>query len=343
MTTPPLVRVLRGEVLSPPPMWIMRQAGRYLPEYREVRATAPDFVAFCLNSELATEVTLQPFKRFAFDAAIVFADILLLPHAAGQSVRFVKGDGPVLNAVRTRADIDALDFSEAGTILAPVSETIRRVRAALDPDIAMIGFAGAPWTVATYMIGGGKDKDRWASRRFAWTHPSDLDELLARLADASADYLVAQAHAGADVLKLFDSWTDALPESLFERVSIAPVRRIVERVRAAGVEAPIIGFPKGSGALVARFAEETGVTAVALDMSQASARLVSLLPRDMPVQGGFDPALLSAGGPAMAEEVDRLLALTADRPYVFNLGHGVTPDTDPAHVAALVELVKGRT
>lgn len=341
MTMPPMMRVLAGERVSPPPLWLMRQAGRYLPEYRAVRAQAKDFIDFCFSPDLAVEVTLQPLRRYALSASIVFADILLLPHVAGQEVRFEPGVGPVMDPIASRADVDALDFDQAADGLSPVYETLERVRAALDPNVTLIGFAGSPWTVATYMIGGGKDPNRWAARVAAYRDPEFVDTLLTRLADATAAYLIRQVAAGAQVLKLFDSWAESLPEPLFDRVIIEPTRRIVDAVRAAGVDVPIIGFPRGAGLLAAKYAKRTGVTALALDMTNASQEFLATLPDGFPVQGGFDPALLCAGGPQIGGEVERLLAITADRPYIFNLGHGVTPDVDPATVAALVDTVNG--
>ncbi len=339
-----LERVLAGERLDPPPVWLMRQAGRYLPEYRAVRATTTDFISFCFDPEKAAEVTLQPIRRYpGLGAAIVFADILLLPHVAGQTVRFVEGEGPVLEPLDLAGGAHrSLEWDRSEERLSPVYETLRRVRGALPERVALIGFAGSPWTVATYMLAGGKDPGRWAARMAAWGHPGAVDDLLGRLADAAAAFLVHQAGAGAQVLKLFDSWAAELPETLFDRVVVHPTRRVVDAVRSAGVRVPIIGFPRGSGDLLERYAGETGVTAVALDASQAHAGLVRRLPVGMPVQGGYDPALLRAGGSAMAGEASRLTALDPSRPYVFNLAHGVHLATPPEHVGALVDAVRGQ-
>jgi uroporphyrinogen decarboxylase len=334
-----LLRALRGERLDAPPIWLMRQAGRYLPEYREVRAQARDFIDFCMRPDLAAEATVQPLRRYRLDAAIVFADILLIPYAVGAGVRFVEGEGPRLDPVRTREEIEGLDWGAAAAGLAPVGETLAKVRGLLEAETALIGFAGGVWTVATYMIGGGKDPDRWAARTLAWREPETLALLLDRLVEATVGYLAAQARAGADVLKLFDSWSESLPEPLFERAVIAPTRRIVDGLRAAGIDTPIIGFARGAGGLAARYAVETGVDALALDMTNANSGFLRSLPQNLPVQGGFDPALLVAGGPDFNAEIDRLLAIGKDRPYVFNLGHGITPDTPPEHVARLVERV----
>jgi len=337
--TRPLLRSLSGETLSPPPVWLMRQAGRYLPEYRKVRAGQPDFIAFCLNPEAAAEVTLQPIRRYGFDAAIVFADILLIPYALGQKVWFEKGEGPRLEPLALER-MDLLSRERAGEILAPVSETIRRTRAALPDEAALIGFAGSPWTVATYMIEGGGSKDRFKTRSLAWSDPEGFGALLDLLADASADYLCAQAKAGVDVLKLFDSWADGLPDPLFDRVVIGPTRRIIDRLRENGITAPVIGFPRGAGPQIVRYAQQTGVNGLAIDHGMDSAWAASALPETLPVQGQLDPAVLKAGGAALDAEIDRLLGAWRDRPYIFNLGHGINLETPPDHVAQLISRVR---
>lgn len=336
----PLLDVLAGKTRTPPPIWLMRQAGRYLPEYREVRARQPDFIAFCLNPQAAAEVTLQPIRRYGFDASIVFADILLIPHALGQKVWFEKGEGPKLEPLAPK-DAGRLQPDRVEERLEPVCETLRILRRELPGDCTLIGFAGAPWTVATYMIEGGGSKDRWAARTAAWSDPAGFDALMAVLADATARYLIAQARAGAEVLKLFESWAEGLPAPLFERVVIAPTRTIVDQVRAAGVEAPIIGFPKGAGPLAVRYARETGIDALAIDHGLDTGWATGALPAGLPVQGQLDPAVLKAGGAALDGEVDRLLAAWKDRPYVFNLGHGINPDVPPDHVTRLVNRVRG--
>lgn len=334
-----LMEVLEGVAHAPPPRWLMRQAGRYLPEYRLLRAEAADFIDFCLRPELAAEATLQPLRRFDLNAAILFADILLIPYAAGAGVRFVEGEGPQMEPQQTREAIEGLRWDEVVGVLEPVYETVARVRKALEPDVALIGFAGGPWTVATYMAGGGKDPDRWSARTLAWREPETMDRLLERLVEVSVAYLTRQAQAGADVLKLFDSWSESLPEPLFERVVIRPTAQIVTGLRAAGVNAPIIGFPRGAGGLAVRYAEETGITALALDMTNAHAGFLTSLPQTLPVQGGFDPALLAAGGPEFDSEIERLRELVRGRPYVFNLGHGISQHTPVEHVARLVDSV----
>jgi len=336
---PALLRVLDGETLERPPVWFMRQAGRYLPEYRELRAKAPDFIAFCLNPEMAAEATLQPMRRFPFDAAIVFADILLLPGALGQKVWFEAGEGPRLGPL---PDIAALQGGiEASTgRLAAVGETLTRVRAALEPERALIGFAGAPWTVATYMI-EGRSSDRTGARTYAHEHPEELDALLEVLVEATARYLVMQANAGAQVLKLFESWAEQLPEDVFERIVIKPHTAIVEKVRAAGVTAPIIGFPRGAGALVEGYAARTPVNGVALD-TQASAEVGLRVQKTKAIQGALDPLLLRAGGLALDRRVDQLLEQWGGGPYIFNLGHGILPDVPIAHVEQVLKRVTGR-
>jgi uroporphyrinogen decarboxylase len=335
---PDLLHVLAGETLERPPVWFMRQAGRYLPEYRELRARAPDFISFCLNPEMAAEATLQPMRRFPFSAAIVFADILLLPGALGQKVWFEAGEGPKLGPLPEVAALEA-ELGNCEGRLSAVGETLMRVREALEPERALIGFGGAPWTVATYMIEGGSS-DRTGARTFAYEQPQRLDALLELLSEATARYLVMQAKAGAQVLKLFESWAEGLPEDLFERIVIAPHKAIVEKVRAAGVDAPFIGFPRGAGALVERYAAETPVEGVALD-TQASADLGRHVQKTKTIQGALDPLLLRAGGSALDVRVDQLLEQWSGGPYIFNLGHGILPDTPIPHVEQVLKRVTG--
>lgn len=334
-----LIAVLNGERRDPPPIWMMRQAGRYLPEYRKVRATAPDFISFCLNPEKAAEVTLQPIRRFGFDGAIVFADILLIPMTLGRKVWFLKGEGPKLDPL-DMAEIGSMSVGDVEDQLGPVGETLSRVRAELPDETTLIGFAGAPWTVATYMIEGGGSKDRLHARAAAWRDPEAFDILLSHLVDSTARYLVMQARSGANVLKIFDSWAEGLPETLFERVVIAPTRAIVEKVRAAGITVPIIGFPKGAGVFYARFAAETGIDAIALDHGLDPVWADKALPAGMPVQGQLDPSVLLAGGTALDSEIARIISAWKSRPHIFNLGHGISPDVPIAHVERLIEQVR---
>lgn len=340
-TTPRLLRALAGETLDRPPIWLMRQAGRSLPEYRQLRTRASDFISFCHNPEMAAEATLQPVRRFPLDAAIVFADILLIPGALGQKVWFEAGEGPRLGELPA---IEAMaDQVEASTgRLSAIGETLARVRAELEPERALIGFAGGPWTVATYMI-EGRSSNREAARSFAYEHKEKLDALLEVLVDATARYLVMQAKSGAQALKIFESWAEGLAEDVFERIVIGPHRAIVEKVRAAGVTAPFIGFPRGAGALVDNYARAVPVEGVALD-TQATAELGRRLQaQGKTIQGALDNLLLRAGGPEMDARIEQLLAQWGDGPYIFNLGHGVMPDTPIAHIARLVERVTGKS
>jgi len=339
--TPRLLRALAGETLERPPVWFMRQAGRSLPEYRELREKAPDFIAFCMNPEMAAEATLQPVRRFPLDAAIVFADILLIPQALGQQVWFEAGEGPRLGAL---PEIAALaDEVEASTgRLANIGETLARVRSELEPDRALIGFAGAPWTVATYML-EGRGSNREAARTFAYREPEKLDALLDVLVEATARYLVMQARCGAQVLKLFESWAENLAEDVFERIVTRPHARIVEKVRAAGVTAPIIGFPRGAGALVETYAEGAPVDAIALDTQASAALGRRLQARGKTIQGALDNLLLLTGGPALDARVEQLLRQWGEGPYIFNLGHGILPETPIPHIARVVERVTGKT
>jgi uroporphyrinogen decarboxylase len=336
-STKPLLRTLRGEVLPRPPIWLMRQAGRYLPEYRALRSNAKNFIDFCLTPELAVEVTLQPVRRFGMDAAILFADILLIPHALGQTVAFVENEGPRLEPIRNAAALAKLSSARLSETLSPVTQTIAGVRAALANDVALIGFAGAPWTVATYMIEGRGGTDLETIRSMAWSEPDLFSRIVDQLVDATSAYLIAQVDAGAEVLQLFDSWAGAVPAGLFESAVIEPTARLVKAVKARHPGVPIIGFPRAAGSHLARYAERTGVDAVGVD------HMTDLVTasKSLPVQGNLDPVLLLNGGAAMEQEVARLLAAMKSRPFIFNLGHGVLQPTPPEHVARLVELVKG--
>jgi uroporphyrinogen decarboxylase len=332
----PLLRALTGETLKRPPVWFMRQAGRYLPEYRALRATAPDFIAFCLDPLKAAEATLQPLRRFPFDAAIVFADILLIPRALGQEVWFEAGEGPRLGPL-PEPGVLAEHIEQVATALAPVGETLARVRASLEPERALIGFAGAPWTVLTYMI-EGRSSDRSQARSLAYTDPERVQGLIEVLTAATARYLVMQAQAGAQVLQLFESWAEGLAEDLFETLVIRPHREIVRQLRAAGVDAPVIGFPRGCGALIERYALEAPVAAVALD-TQTPIALGRRIQTGRTIQGALDPLLLRAGGVALDRRVEALLEGWGHGPYVFNLGHGILPDTPIAHVEQVLSRI----
>jgi uroporphyrinogen decarboxylase len=334
------LNALNGQTTARPPIWFMRQAGRFLPEYRELRSRAEDFVAFCLNPEMAAEATLQPMRRFAFDAAIVFADILLVPKALGQKVWFEAGEGPKLGDL---PQIEAMRdrVAETGEALSAVGETLSRVRAALEPERALIGFCGAPWTVATYMLDGGQGReDRPAARRFAYEQPEQVDALLDLLADASAVYLAMQAKAGAQALQVFESWAEGLPDDLFERLVIRPQLRLLTRLRELGVEAPVIGFPRGAGGALATYADRVPVQGLGLDTS-VPLQVGKQLQGKRTIQGALDPLLLRAGGAALERRVEALLEAWGAGPWVFNLGHGIVPDTPIAHVDAVVRRVTG--
>ena len=341
MTDTRLLKALRGEVTDRPPVWFMRQAGRYLPEYRALRAEAPDFIAFCLNPEMAAEATLQPMRRFGFDAAIVFADILLIPQALGQKVWFEAGEGPRLGALPDLASMQALTAG-AGKTLSPVGETLSRVRAALDPERTLIGFAGAPWTVATYMLDGetrsiGKG-ERAQARTFYYREPETVLALLDILVEATAHYLKMQADAGAQVLKIFESWAEGLPDDLFEVLVLKPHQKLVARVRELGVTVPLIGFPRGSAALAERYAHECDVQAVALDTAcplVVGQRVQAI----KPIQGALDPLLLRVGGEALDRRVAQLLEAWGEGPWIFNLGHGILPDVPIAHVEQVMKRI----
>ncbi len=337
----PFLQVLRGEQTAHPPVWLMRQAGRYLPEYRALRAKAKNFIDFCLTPDLATEVTLQPVRRFGMDAAILFADILLVPHALGQRVGFVEGEGPRLEPLQDAAALEALSQARLADILSPVLHTIQGVRASLPEQVALIGFAGAPWTVATYMVEGRGGTDYERTRQMAWSEPQLFAMLMDILVEATSAYLIAQGHAGAEALQLFDSWAGAVPAPLFESAVIAPTARIVAAVKAIHPHIPIIGFPRAAGSHLARYAAATGVDAVGVDHMTDLVWAAQAVGEGMAVQGNLDPVLLLEGGTAMAQQVTHLLTAMAGRRFLFNLGHGVMQPTPPEHVAALVALVKG--
>jgi uroporphyrinogen decarboxylase len=338
----PMMRALRGETLAVPPVWLMRQAGRYLPEYRAVRARAGSFLELCYTPELAAEVTLQPIRRFGFDAAILFADILLVPHALGANLVFLEGEGPRLSTVTTPADLARLRPAAAvHYTLAPVYETVRSVRAALPPQVPLIGFAGAPWTVATYMVAGRGTPDQAPAREFVYRNPATFDALIARLTEATTAYLLAQVEAGAEIVKLFDSWAGALPGPLFRRYAIEPAARIATALRAAHPTLPVIGFPRGAGAGYLDFAADAGVQALALDTSVDPAWAARSLQPRLCVQGNLDPLLLVTGGAALEHATRATVEAFAGGPHIFNLGHGITPEADPAHVERMLRVIRG--
>jgi len=334
-----LSRVLDGESLDPPPIWLMRQAGRYLPEYRQIRQTAGSFLDLCFNPELACEVTLQPIRRFDFDAAILFSDILVVPLALGRRVAFVEGEGPRLDPI-DEAAVDGLPDRLLPGKLDPVYETVSRVRRNLDPAKTLFGFCGAPWTVATYMVAGMGTPDQAPARLLALRDPDRFRLLIDRLVSASIEYLVGQFRAGADVVQIFDSWAGILGESEFQSWCIEPTRTIVEGVRQAVPGARVIGFPKGAGFLAERYVRETGVDGLGVDWTEPLDRVRAQVGDGIAIQGNLDPLTLVAGGNALDAAVERILAVTRGSRFVFNLGHGIVPQTPPEHVAQLVSRVR---
>lgn len=338
--TKPLLAVLSGQQLTRPPFWLMRQAGRYLPEYRELRGQAENFLDFCYRPKLAVEATLQPITRYGMDAAIVFSDILVIPDALGVGVSFETGHGPVVETVRDPAALKGLSLDRLDAHLAPVYETLAGVADALDDHTALIGFAGAPWTIATYMVEGGSSRDFAATKRWAFSDPDGFGTLIDILVESIARHLVNQARAGAEVVQIFDSWAGVLPEPLFRRWCVEPVAAIVQRVKTASPDLPIIGFPRGAGAGYLGYAEATGVTAVGLDTTVPTVWAAANLQPDSVVQGNLDPMMLVVGGAAMEEEVARIRSDLSGGGHIFNLGHGVVPETPPEHVAQLASLLR---
>jgi uroporphyrinogen decarboxylase len=338
-----LIRTLSGQAVWPPPIWLMRQAGRYLPEYRAVRAGAKDFVALCTSPKLAAEVTMQPIRRYGFDAAILFSDILMLPWALGHGLAFKEGEGPVLPPLRDEAGIAALDPGRMAGRVEPIMETVRLVRSSLVAegfaDTTLIGFAGAPFTVACYMIEGGGSKDFAHVRGMAYAQPALFQRLMDVLTEASIEYLSAQVSAGAEVLMLFDSWAGVLSPSLFRAHCVAPATRIVSALKARYPRVPVIGFPRLAGVMTRDYVA-TGVDGVGVDTGSDIAVVASMLPAHVAVQGNLDPLAVVAGGSAMAGEATAIMDAMRGRPFIFNLGHGIVPQTPPEHVAALLEVVR---
>ena len=333
-----VLEVLRGKVAFPPPLWMMRQAGRYLPEYRETRRHAGSFLDLCYDPDLAVEVTLQPIERFGFDAAILFSDILVVPHALGRGLRFEEGRGPLMTPI-SASEIAALDTSAFHVNLEPVYETVRRLRLKLPDKTTLLGFCGAPWTVATYMIAGHGTSDQAPARLFAYREPEAFRALLDLLADHSAAYLARQIEAGADAVQIFDSWSGVLDEACFEAFCVAPVARIVKTLKRKYPQVPVIGFPKGAGALYRHYRRKTGVDALGLDWT-VPGESARALQEEGAVQGNLDPLRLVAGGRALDEGIETILATLGNGPLVFNLGHGILPETPVAHVERMVNQVR---
>ncbi len=335
-----LLKTLNGERSDPPPLWLMRQAGRYLPEYRDLRKTCPDFISFCLDSNKASTATLQPIDRFDLDAAIIFSDILLVPWAMGNNVRFIENHGPKLEKIENLDDLEALTLSNLSQNLAPIGESIRKTRLKLSSDKALIGFCGAPWTVATYMLEGGGSRDFTLSRSCLWRDSALMTALINYLVVASVSFLEMQARAGADVLMIFDSWAGVVPSFLRKNMIIEPVARIVSELKALGITQPIIGFPKGLSGDFANYVAATGIDALAIDHTVDAEWLDAHLPKDLPVQGNLDPIALKAGGIQMEKSIISIRDAFHRRPHIFNLGHGIDKNTPIEHVKTLVSLVK---
>ena len=340
MTDQPIMRVLAGETAEVPPVWLMRQAGRYLPEYRKLRESAGSFLDLCYTPELAVEITMQPIRRFDFDAAILFSDILVVPDGMGIGVGFEDGHGPVVDPVRDAGDLRGLDPDRVAGHCAPVYEAVSAIRAALEPEKALIGFAGGVWTVATYAVEGGSSRNFETVKHWIWSDPAGFDRLIDMLTAATIEHLSCQIDAGADCVQIFESWAGALAEPEFHRYVVAPTRRIVEALRARHETVPVIGFPRAAGRSIDGYAAATGVTAVGLDTGVPLAQAQEIQ-KSVPVQGNLDPILLAAGGPALAERIAEIRAGLAGGPHIFNLGHGIVPQTPPDHVAELVATLRG--
>lgn len=335
-----LLATLRGEVQASPPFWMMRQAGRYLPEYRELRARAGGFLDLCYSPEFACEVTLQPLRRFGMDGAILFSDILVVPDGLGLDVSFVQGEGPKLVPIKSSADLPRLDEAKFLGHLEPVYEAVSLIRDQVPPGTTVLGFAGAPWTVATYMIEGGSSRDFAKTKDWAFGQPDSFQQVIDLLVDATVLHLSAQIKAGVDAVQIFDSWAGVLPERAFRRWCIDPAQKIVSCLKAEFPNVPVIGFPRGAGGLYSPYATETGVDAVSLDTSVSPGWACSSLPQSCVLQGNLDPRLVVVGGSAMLDEAKFILDAFAGRPFVFNLGHGFVPETPPENVAMLSDAIR---
>ena len=340
MTDSLFLKTLSKQKQAETPIWIMRQAGRYLEEYRAVRATEPDFISFCLNVDKAVKVTLQPIERFNLDAAIIFSDILMVPWALQRNVRFKTGTGPLSDPLEEPGNLDDKLLDNIATSLAPVGKAIHKCRGELASDKALIGFAGAPWTIITYMAEGGTSRDFPTARQWAWSDRKGVERLVDQLVHATAEFLMIQAKNGAEALMLFDSWASAVPASQQKWLVIDPARRIIELLREAGVTQPIIGFPKGIGEGLIAYADQTGVDGLGLDHGTDPMWAGKNLPKSLPLQGNLDPLSLISGGKDMFVAIDQIMESFHGRPHIFNLGHGITPPTPVANVEALLDYVR---
>ncbi|MFM7083453.1 MAG: uroporphyrinogen decarboxylase [Hyphomicrobium sp.] len=338
-----LVKVLNGEILSPPPIWLMRQAGRYLPEYRKTRAEAGGFLSLCYSPKLATEVTLQPIRRYGFDAAILFSDILIVADALGQDVSFEEGEGPKLKPITNADDLKILKPQNTKEKYSLISETVSRLRQDLPSETALIGFCGAPWTVASYMVAGGGSSDQADARKFAYRDPQTFQVLIDLLVETSVDYLLQQIKAGADTVMIFDSWAGTLPEHEFSQWVTAPTKRLVAEIKKQKPSIPVIGFPRGAGSNAYNYCQETRIHCLACDTAMPLKEMKKLAQHyGCAVQGNIDPLLLIAGGDALDRRVDETLQTLNGVPHIFNLGHGIVPETPPENVARLVQRVRSQ-
>jgi uroporphyrinogen decarboxylase len=338
----PILEVLAGRTQATPPVWFMRQAGRYLPEYRALREKAGSFLKLCFTPELATEVTLQPVRRFGFDAAILFSDILVVPHALGRIVTFEAGEGPRLEPLDDAAKLNALAADADEKVLAPVYQTIRQVKRELPPNVALLGFCGAPWTVATYMVAGRGTPDQAPARLMAYREPAAFARMIDILVAVSSRYLVEQLRAGADAVQIFDTWAGVLPPAEFARWCVEPVSKIIANVRAEIPDAKIIGFPRGAGASLAGYVDQVPVNAIGIDWTAEPSFVRQHVQRKVAVQGNLDPLVLLAGGAALDRAVDEILENFREGPFIFNLGHGILPETPIAHVEQTLRHIRNR-
>jgi len=336
-----LLRALKRETVAPPPVWLMRQAGRYLPEYREVRSKVGGFLELCYTPERAVEVTLQPIRRYGFDAAILFSDILVIPDALGQAVRFEEGEGPKLSPIRDASGLAQLDASAIHDRLAPVYETVMRLSRELPEDVTLIGFSGAPWTVATYMVEGGSSRDFAATIGWSLRDPDGFGRLIDTITEATGDYLCRQIESGAETVQIFDSWAGVLADDAFQRWIIEPTTRLVSKVKQRFPDVPVIGFPRGAGVLYEHYIEETGVDAVSLDTTVPLAWAAERLQPKVTVQGNLDPLVLLTGGAALDRRAKEILSTLGGGPFIFNLGHGIIKETPPEHVTRLMNVIRG--
>ena len=341
--TKKMLRALAGETLDTPPIWMMRQAGRYLPEYMATRGQAGDFLSLCYNSDLATEVTMQPIRRYGFDAAILFADILLLPQALGADLWFVTGEGPRLSTIQSQADFDKLkDVSNIDETLNPIYDTVRKLSRELPPETTLIGFAGAPWTVATYMIAGRGTPDQGPAHKLKDENPALFDQVIDLITAGTIEYLSKQIEAGAEVVKIFDSWAGSLKGADFDKYALEPTKKIITALKARHPNTPIIAFPRGAGERYIGFAKATGADCVALDDAVTPEWAAANVQVDGCVQGNLKSSHMVTGGQALVDETRKIVDALGKGPHIFNLGHGITPDADPENVQLMIDTVRGK-